>query len=246
MKEIYVVTLAHARADENGRSSGGRPGDQTANKEHTKGELLFQDWYISGNGWDCCLRAFDKGTREEMAKDACRAVRNTKIGYSQDKRYTLYDTAQNVGFDCGKVEKNVDCDCSSLMTVCANYMVIPIPRDTRTANMLSRYSATKLFKIYSSNKYTKQPDFLKVGDILVRAGHHTAIVANTLYHMTRELHLTEGERMKGKDVRALQQRLNELEGTSLETDGVFGPKADDALVEWHEHSGQQDSEDNRI
>lgn len=237
MKEIYVVTIAHARADERGESSGGLPGDQTANKEHTRGELLFQDWYVSGSGWDCCMRAKPEKIRKQMSEDACRAVRNTKIGYSQGNRYSLYDAAKPHGFDCGKVDKPVDCDCSSLMTVCANYAGLPIAKDTSTANMQVRYTATKQFKVYTSNKYTKQPDYLKVGDILVRAGHHTAIVANTLYHMTRQLKLTEGERMRGKDVRALQQRLNELSGTSLETDGILGPATDDALVVYQLNNG---------
>ncbi len=237
MKKIYKVTLAHARCNENGKATGGKPGDQTANKEHTRGELLFQDWYVSGSGWDCCMRTKPEKIRKQMSEDACRAVRNTKIGYSQGNRYSLYDAAKPHGFDCGKVDKPVDCDCSSLMTVCANYAGLPIPKDTRTANMQARYTATKEFKVYTSNKYTKQPDYLKVGDILVRAGHHTAIVANTLYHMTRELKLTEGERMRGKDIRALQQRLNELSGSSLETDGIFGPATDDALVVYQLNNG---------
>ena len=150
MKEIYVVTLAHARADERGGSSGGQPGDQTANKEHTRGELLFQDWYVSGSGWDCCMRAKPEKIRKQMSEDACRAVRNTKIGYSQGNRYSLYDVAKPHGFDCGKVDKPVDCDCSSLMTVCANYAGLPIAKDTSTANMQVRYTATKEFKVKST------------------------------------------------------------------------------------------------
>lgn len=237
MKEIYVVTLAHARCDENGGSSGGKPGDQTANTTHTQGELRFQDWYLSGNGWDVCMRPKTTEIKDGMASDACKAVRNVKIGYGQDDRYTLYDNAKNVGFDCGKVDKACECDCSSLMTVCANYVGLPIPKGTRTANMQSRYTATKQFKVYTSNKYTKQPDYLKKGDILVRTGHHTAIVVNTLYHMTRQLRLVEGDRMKGKDVKALQQRLNELSNAGLETDGVFGSATDDALVVYQLNNG---------
>jgi len=237
MKKIYKVTLAHARCNENGSSTGGRPGDQTANPEHTKGELRFEDWYLSGNGWDYMLRPTTETIKALMPEDACKAVRNIKIGYGQDDRYTLYDTVKNVAFDCALVDKPVDCDCSSLMTVCANYAGIAIPRDTYTANMKARYSATGMFKIYSANKYTKQPDYLKKGDILVRAGHHTAIVANTLYHMTRQLKLVEGERMKGNDVKALQQRLNVLSGADLVVDGIFGSATDDALVVYQVNAG---------
>ena len=230
MKEIYKVTLAHARCNENGKATGGKPGDQTANKEHTKGELRFEDWYLSGNGWDFVLRPTTDSIKQLMPEDACRAVRNTHIGYGQNDRYTLYDTSKSVAYDCAKVEKNVDCDCSSLMTVCANYAGVAIPRETSTHNMKVRYSATGMFKILSANKYTKKPDYLKKGDILVRTGYHTAIVANTLYHMTRELMLVEGSHMKGDDVRALQQRLNEIADGRLETDGIFGPRTEDQLI----------------
>ena len=237
MKIIYKVTLAHARCNENGGSTGGIPGDQTANPEHTKGELRFEDWYLSGNGWDFVLRAEKDAIKSLMPEDACKAVRNIKIGYGQDDRYTLYDAAKIVAFDCARVDKPVDCDCSSLMTVCANYAGVAIPRDTYTGNMKGRYSATGLFKILTANKYTKQPDYLKKGDILVREGHHTAIVANTLYHMTRELKLVEYSRMKGGDVKALQQRLNELSDAGLETDGIFGSATDDALVVFQVNAG---------
>ena len=227
----YVVTIAHARCDENGKSSGGKPGDQTANKEHTKGELKFEDWYISGDSWDFVLRGKTAAIRALMPEDACKAVRNEHIGYSQGARYTLYDSVRILVFDCGLVEKNVDCDCSSLMTVCANYAGVAIPRDTRTATMKTAYSNTKMFKMYTSNKYVKSSDKLKVGDILVRAGHHTAIVVNTLYHMTRQLRYVAGNIMKGKDVKALQTRLNELGVVDipLEEDGELGKLTDAAI-----------------
>ena len=227
----YVVTLAHAVSNELGTAHGGQPGDQKQNSDNTKGELLFQDWYVSGKKWDCVLRGKDKTLRSLIADDAIKGVRNKNIGYSQEHRYTLYDTSKNVGFDCGMVEKPVECDCSSFMTVCANYAGIAIPRDTCTSNMKSRYSDTKAFKILESNKYTLSSDNLKRGDILVRAGHHTATVANIYYHMTRELRYTEGSLMKGADIRALQQRLNDLYVTDepLETDGAFGKKTDAAV-----------------
>lgn len=232
MKEIYVATLAHAVSNEYGKSTGGKPGDQKQNSDNTKGELLFQDWYVSGSKWDCVLRGKTETLRSLIADDAIKAVRNKNIGYSQDNRYTLYDASKGYGFDCGMVDKPVECDCSSLMTVCANYAGIAIPRDTRTANMKLRYSNTKAFKILESNKYVLSSSYLKKGDILVRGGHHTACVVNTLYHMTRELRYDEGKPlMTGKDVKALQQRLNDLYvvDVPLVVDGELGRKTDAAI-----------------
>ena len=239
MNEYYKVTLAHAVSNELGKSNGGKPGDQKQNKENTRGELLFQDWYISGGEkWDCVLRCKDKALRYLIADDAIDAVRNPHIGYSQEHRYTLYDNVKPLKFATSKVTKDVECDCSSLATVCANYAGIPIPRDTYTANMQIRYTNSKQFKAYTTSKYTKSATALKEGDILVRAGHHTAIVANIYYHMTRELYYDgEGPLMTGADVKALQARLNELIDAKLIIDGELGRKTDAAIRSFQRQNG---------
>lgn len=227
----YKVTLAHAVGDENSKSSGGKAGDQKQNQDNAKGEVLFQDWYISGKKkWDCVLRCKNDYMRSLIAEDAIKAVRNGNIGYDQNERYTLYDNVKNQAFDCKSVDKPVECDCSSLATVCVNYAGIPIPKDTCTSNMQTRYSNTKLFKVYTSNEYVKDYAKLSVGDILVRAGYHTAIVANTLYHFTRQLKLND-TLMTGGDVKALQYRLNELgiPDAPLVVDGELGKKTDSAI-----------------
>ena len=223
----YKVTLGHAVSDENGKSTGGQPGDQKQNSDNTKGECLFQDWYISGDKWDFVARCSNTYMSALIAEDMIKAVRNNLIGYNQDHRYTLYDDVKSLGFDCDRVTKKVECDCSALVTVCANYAGIPIPRDTRTATMRTTYGNTKLFKLYTSSEYTKGSTKLKVGDILVREGHHTAVVVNTLYHFTRQLKAS----MSGADIKALQYRLNELKVTEtpLVVDGEFGKKTTDAV-----------------
>lgn len=222
MKNEYKVTIAHARMDENGKGVDGKAGDQTGR------EVLFEDWYISGgNQWDCVLRCKDKAMRNMIADNAEKAVRNPQIGYDMNQRYTLYDDVEDKGFDCSKTTKDVECDCSTLATVCCGYAGITIPRDTRTANMQSRYTATKRFKVLTANKYVKSAKYLKRGDILVRGGHHTSIVSNVLYRLERNLKTN----CKGSDVKALQRRLNDLSVTdiSLVVDGEFGAKSDMAV-----------------
>lgn len=230
----YVVTLAHAKSNEEGRSSGGKPGDQKQNSDNTKGEVLFENWYISGDKWDVVLRCKNEYMRCLIAEDMIKTVRNPHIGYDQSERYTLFDDVEDRGFDCSDTTKPVSCDCSTATTTSANYAGIPIPRDTRTANMQVRYSATKLFDVFTSDEYVKSPDKLIVGDILVRAGHHTATVANIYYHMTRQLKYVEGSLMKGNDVKALQHRLNELgiPDKALVVDGELGKKTDSAIKKY--------------
>ena len=239
MSDYYKVTIGHARSDENGKSTGGKPGDQKQNKENTKGELLFEDWYVSGDSWDFVLRCKNDYIHALIAEDVIKAVRNPDIGYSQGNRYSLYEDVKNKSFDCSDTDKAVDCDCSSLVTVCANYAGIPIPKDTSTSTMKSRYSATKMFKMYTANTYVQSADKLEVGDILVRAGYHTATVVNTYYHMTRELKYVEGSLMKGADVKALQYRLNELgiPKTALVVDGELGKKTAAAITDYQKACG---------
>ena len=236
----YKVTLGHAVSNENNKSTGGKSGDQKQNESNDKGELLFANYYISGgNNWDFVLRCKNEYMSSLIAEDVIKAVRNVAIGYSQNRRYTLYDDVKSASFDCSDTTKNVDCDCSSLVTVAANYASIPIPRDTSTSTMKTRYSNTKMFKMNTSAEYTKSADKLKVGDILVRAGYHTATVVNTYYHFTRVLKYVEGELMTGDDIKALQYRLNELgiPEKDLVVDGEFGKKTDSAIRAYQKACG---------
>ena len=220
-----MVTIAHAVCDERGRARGGCPGNQTANLYHTQGELRFAEWYLSGGKpWDYVIRAKKISQRLAIASAAMSAVRNHKIGYDQDDRESLYEEVQYKDFDPARVEKPVNCDCSSLVTVCCNYAKIPILKGTYTGNLVSRCDAVGMFKIYKSKKYTACSDDLFEGDILIREGFHCCIVVNTQYHMTRMLKMG----VSGEDVLYLQQLLNKY-ASGLKEDGEFGIHTDNAL-----------------
>lgn len=210
---IYKVTIVHAWANEFGRSTGGQPGNQGD-------ELKFQTWYSSGDGWDAVLRAKDKSKRKLIADCAEKCVRNIKIGYDQEDRYSLYDAIQLEDFNPDKLKIKVNCDCSSLCTVCANYSGYYILRGTFTGNMIPRYKEAG-FKILSSSKYTAHTEKLKVGDILVREYGHAAIVVNTIYALLNNQSMT---RYTTRATRSIQSRLNDLENAKLKVDGIFGAK----------------------
>ena len=222
-----MITIAHAVCDERGRTSGGAAGNQTANLYHTTGELRFSEWYNpNGGGWDYVIRPKKKATAIAIASAAMSAVRNNRIGYDQSDRESLYDAVQYKNFDPAAVDKPVNCDCSSLVTVCCNYAGIPILRGTYTGNLKERCEAVGYFKIYKSAKYTQCSTYLKDGDILLRVGHHAAVVVNTIYHMTRYLKIGS----TGTDVSYLQEALNQTAfSCGLIMDGVFGFKTDAAL-----------------
>ena len=225
-----MVTIAHAVCDERGRTSGGAAGNQTANLYHTTGELRFSEWYNpNGGGWDYLIRPKKRAKAIAIAAAAMSAVRNAKIGYDQADRESLYGAVQYCNFDPARVDKPVSCDCSSLVTVCCNYARIPILRGTYTGNLKERCEAVGCFKIYKSAKYTQCSKYLKDGDILLRVGHHAAIVVNTMYHMTRYLKIGSN----GTDVLNLQHALNQTAfSCGLIEDGMFGFKTQAALIRY--------------
>ena len=226
----YKVTIAHAVVSELGTIHG-QPGNQTYNLDHTAGELRFSDWDIPSDGWSYVIRPKSDDAAIKIAEAMIGAVKNPNIGYSQDQgiegRYSLYDAVNTSQFDTWECKKKCNCDCSTLVTVASNHAGIPILRGTYTGNMKDRYKATGLFKILTKDKYISYQDRLKVGDILLRENHHTAVVVNTIWHLCRELQRGSF----GLSVKALQQRLNELhlDVDPLVIDGDFGPRTELAV-----------------
>ena len=166
-----AIKIGHASIDENGRANGGTAGDQTGR------ELCTRTWYSSP--WDTVLRCKDSKKAELMAKACEAACANTKIGYDQYQRNTLNDAAKAVGYDLSKITKACECDCSSLMTVCAQAAGIDVPyvygNAPYTGNMKAQFTSTGLFEVLTASKYLTSDKYLKRGDILLRTSGHTAM-----------------------------------------------------------------------
>ena len=105
------VKIGHASADEKNKASGGLEGDQTG------GEVCVRDWYSSP--WDALLRPKDEALAEASASACEKACANERIGYDQLGRNSLYYEAKKLNFDLAAIENACECDCSSLMHVCA-------------------------------------------------------------------------------------------------------------------------------
>ena len=87
-----AVKIGSARIDEYGRAHGGQAGDQTGK------EVSTQNWYLSSKGWRV-FRAKNPSVAEKIAQCMERACKNSKIGYDQYQRNTLYKAAEPFGFD---------------------------------------------------------------------------------------------------------------------------------------------------
>lgn len=171
-----TVYIGNAVGDEHGKASGGEPGDQTGK------ELRIQPWYLNKKGWRV-FRPKSYEVAQKLADDMRAACDNPAIGYDQKQRNTLYTVADQVGFDCSKVDKPCECDCSSLVRVCLAYAGIKTG-NFNTASEPSVLKKTGAFDEMIGPEYTDESGWLKTGDILVTTVKgHTAIVLNNGDHV---------------------------------------------------------------
>ena len=77
--------IGHASIDENGRSKGGKAGDQTGR------EVTTGSWYAKN--WSYVLRAKDKDIAEKIAKNMEYACDSDYVGYDQSQNTTLASVA---------------------------------------------------------------------------------------------------------------------------------------------------------
>ena len=165
-----AIKIGHASGDEYGRASGGKAGDQTG------GEVCTRSWY-NGN-WDVVLRPKDAALAEKSAKACEAACANPKIGYDQGTRNTLNTYAKLKNYDLAKVADECECDCSSLMHVCAIAGGAKLSYGINgfwTGNMVDGIMASGQYEKLTDAKYLTSDAYLKRGDILIRTSGHTAM-----------------------------------------------------------------------
>ena len=164
------IKIGQASADENRKASGGAAGDQTG------GEVHIRTWYSSP--WDTVLRPKSPELAEKSAAACEAACTNNKIGYDQGSRNTLYIYAKLVGFDLAKIADACECDCSSLMHVCAIAGGAKLPYGYNgmwTGNMVEGFTANGDYEVLREAKYLTSDAYLRRGDILLNSKSHTAM-----------------------------------------------------------------------
>ena len=226
---MMAVKVGSARIDENGKTHGGRAGDQSGK------EVSTQAWYRHKKGWRV-LRCKNADKAEKIARAMQAACDNANIGYDQYQRDTLYNLAKTVDFDPGRVKTPCETDCSALVRVCLAYAGITV-KNFRTPNEASILLRSGEFIELKESRYTDQSSYLRRGDILVTRtqGHTVVVLSNGSKAKTTPAEeapraiLKRG--MKGDDVRRLQQRLMEL-GYALHkygADGEYGSETATAV-----------------
>ena len=230
-----AVYVGSARIDENGKAYGGKVGDQTGK------EVSKQKHYVHSKGWSV-FRAKNRNVAVKIAEAMEAACNNSKIGYDQWQRNTLYTQAEKVGFNISKVATACETDCSALVRVCCAWAgIMGISSDFRTGNMPEKLLATGAFVELKGDRYTGQSSYLGKGDILVtRTSGHTVVVLDDgpRYEGTVEVKQTAlGDRLlkhgaEGEDVKTLQEYLITL-GYDLGrwgADGDYGDATELAVI----------------
>lgn len=223
-----TVYVGSARIDENGKAYGGKVGDQTGK------EVSRQKHYVHSKGWRV-FRAKDRTAALKICEAMEAACDNSKIGYDQWQRNTLYTHAEKVGFDISKVTTSCETDCSALVRVCCAWAGIKgLPSDFRTGNMPSNLLNTGAFVELKGSKYTNQSTFLGKGDILVtKSSGHTVVVLDDGPEYEGAINVKPtslGDRLlkhgaEGEDVKTLQEYLIAL-GYDLGRWGADGDYGD--------------------
>lgn len=164
-----TVTIGHARSSEGNTD----PGDKNGN------EVKTCNWYYKDSKpWTAVIRPNNPSHANKIAKTMEKACANKNIGYSQDRRTTLYSKAEDVNWNLSKINTKCDADCSSLVAVCVNAAGISVSRNMTTATELKTLKNTGKFTVYTSSDYTESSSKLKRGDILLAKGHTAVVLSN--------------------------------------------------------------------
>lgn len=172
-----------------------------------------------------------------MAQACEAAAANDNIGYNQAKRNDLNTQARLVLYDLARIKTPTSCDCSSLMTVCAQAAGIAVPYTSgnapTTRTMRYAFKATGMFDVLTESAYLTTDAYLKRGDILVSEGRHTVMVLEN-GHTDKLPVLKLG--CTGPFVEKAQAKLRTY-GYKINIDGEFGPITKQAVISFQGEKG---------
>lgn len=164
--------IVHASSDEHKQIRNGMAGDQTGK------EVCTREWY--SKPWSYVLRPKDPKVAEKAVQLAVSLANSNKVGYDQNQRNTLYNELRKHNFNVDAISP-CETDCSAFVTACfigagvtQLYYTSNAPT---TSTMVKAFLNTGEFEVLSDAKYVKTDMFLKRGDVLVKPGSHTVMVA---------------------------------------------------------------------
>lgn len=233
-----AIKIGHATIDENGKGYGGAAGDQTGK------EVRTLNWYAGG--WHTVLRPKRQALANGSAVACEAACANKNIGYDQTNpdRNTLYKRAVAVNFDLAKINTPCECDCSSLLHVCAIAGGAALEYGTNaftTRNMVERLVASGEYEALTEDKYLTADTYLRRGDILVKTGHTVMALEDGDAAKTVAVCLPRLQKgSQNRSVMALQRILSTYGyklGNKNPYDGKFQTMTDTAVRQYQKENG---------
>lgn len=214
-----AVMCAWASTGENGKATGGKPGDQTG-KEVKCGSI-----YNFGQ-----TRVYRCKNREKalLIGAAAKGIAdNNAFGYNQSNRTSSYKELQKVNWVVANVKSLCDIDCSELAACAVNvaYKKSLIPSSVYSGNIGSTLLSTGYFTELKESKYLGKSEYIRCGDIIVAPGKHVIVA------------YTDGSKVKINTTSAIisniigdgnslikkgQQYAIEFTGVKIQVDGKVG------------------------
>lgn len=243
------MKIAQASIDENGKTHGGKAGDQNGK------EVKISNWYSYGkSGWDVVIRPKDRNKAHKMAEAMKAACANDNIGYDQWERESLLTEVKKVGNDFSKITTPTETDCSALVATVIIATGTPEEKMRNkgrsnklayTGDLKSLCAASGEFTILTEKKYLTSGDYLLEGDIILNEKNHVVVAiengskAETSAPTPASTpdpipypHLGS----QGEGVKKIQSGLNQV-GYSLLVDGIWGKNTQAAVLDFQKKSG---------
>lgn len=162
------VIIGSARRDENGKYSGGKPGDQDGV------EVSTQNYYLHSKGW-YLYRPINSEHAKKLAQSMYDACTNDNIGYCQTHREIMV-MLKKYGSMKAIVEAT-ETDCSNLVRGC---IYEATGKDVGNFNTSTEPSALEKSGLFEGRASVTENTRFAPGDILVtKTKGHTVIVIST-------------------------------------------------------------------
>jgi Putative peptidoglycan-binding domain-containing protein len=158
-----MIKIGHASIDENGKTAGGKTGDQTGK------EICIRKWY--NKPWNVYLECTDAVLAEKAAKIMEQICTNKNFGYDQSKRFTGYNSILINGIS----KAYGSFDCSTLTLVCYILAGLKVSEHNTTSTMRKALLDTGKFKEYTDKAHITSDSYAQRGGIFLREGHHVAM-----------------------------------------------------------------------
>lgn len=168
---VYLASCNHDEAGRLGWEGRSQAGDQTGSEVSI---VPYTTWDPAV--WKAVYRAEDPAVAWAIGQAGIQMCRNNNIGYDQSQRMTFHAELMKTG-NIDLINVPCETDCSAGTCACiivAGYH--DFPNNLRTAYWDQYIMAYGRFIRFTDDAYTKQPNKLKVGDILLKDGHVVIVV----------------------------------------------------------------------